>query len=63
MDNIETLNDELDNITFARKLPRIYKDSKVLGKVSNSNIIGFTKRHSFFTKIQLNLMKGEINLC
>lgn len=27
LDNIEVLADELDNISFARKLTRIYKDS------------------------------------
>ena len=60
VDNIETLNDELDNVTFARKLTRIYKDSKVLGKVSNSDIIDFTKRHSFFAKNPIKLNeKGD----
>lgn len=48
LDNVEVLTDELDNITFARKLTRIYKDSKVLGKVSNRAIIDFSKKHSYF---------------
>lgn len=48
--NIEALEDELDNVTFARKLTRIYKDSKVLGTVSNEAIIEFTRQHSYFRK-------------
>ncbi len=48
LDNVEVLTDELDNITFARKLTRIYKDSKVLGKVSNRSIIDFSKKHRYF---------------
>ncbi|MDE7353650.1 MAG: DUF4868 domain-containing protein [Acetatifactor sp.] len=48
LDNVEVLTDELDNITFARKLTRIYKDSKVLGKVSNRSIIDFSKKHQYF---------------
>ena len=48
LDNMEVLTDELDNMTFARKLTRIYKDSKVLGKVSNRSIIDFSKKHKYF---------------
>lgn len=48
LDNVEVLTDELDNITFARKLTRIYKDSKVLGKISNKSIIDFSKQHRYF---------------
>lgn len=55
LDNIEVLNDELDNISFARKLTRIYKDSKVLGKVSNQSIIDFSQRHSYFKSHPLKL--------
>lgn len=50
LDNIEVLEDELDNVTFARKLTRIYKDSKVLGKISKEVIVEFTKKHSYFKK-------------
>lgn len=50
LDNVEVLEDELDNVTFARKLTRIYKDSKVLGKVSKDVIVEFTKKHSYFKK-------------
>lgn len=50
LDNVEVLYDELDNITFARKLTRVYKDSKVLGKVSNKALIEFTRSHAYFSK-------------
>ena len=50
LDNVEVLEDELDNVTFARKLTRIYKDSKVLGKISKDVIVEFTKKHSYFKK-------------
>lgn len=50
VDNIDVLIDELENVTFARKLTRIYKDSKVLGNVPNKVIIEFTKKHSYFEK-------------
>lgn len=50
LDNVDVLYDELDNITFARKLTRVYKDSKVLGKVSNKELIDFMQRHTYFAK-------------
>lgn len=59
LDNIEVLNDELDNITFARKLTRIYKDSKVLGKVSNQAIIKFSLRHHYFKNNPLKLTESK----
>lgn len=59
LDNIEVLNDELDNITFARKLTRIYKDSKVLGKVSNQAIIEFSLRHHYFKNNPLKLTESK----
>ena len=55
LDNTEVLYDELDNITFARKLTRVYKDSKVLGKVSNQQLIEFTKQHSYFKKNSIKI--------
>lgn len=55
LDNVEVLADELDNIAFARKLTRIYKDSKVLGHVENQSIINFTQRHRYFVKNPLKL--------
>lgn len=48
LENVEVLEDELDNVTFARKLTRVYKDSKVLGIVPNKTIVEFTKKHSYF---------------
>lgn len=59
LDNVEVLNDELDNITFARKLTRIYKDSKVLGKVENSVIIDFTQKHAYFKKNPIKLTQDK----
>ena len=50
LDNVDVLYDELNNITFARKLTRVYRDSKVLGKVSNKELIDFTRNHSYFKK-------------
>lgn len=55
LENPEVLSDELDDITFARKLTRICKDSKVIGFVSNGNIINFTKKHTFFKKNPIKL--------
>lgn len=50
LENVEVLEDELENVTFARKLTRIYKDSKVLGVIPNKTIVDFTKKHSYFKK-------------
>lgn len=55
LDNIEVLADELDNIAFARKLTRIYKDSKVIGHVDNQAILNFAQRHKYFIKNPLKL--------
>ncbi len=55
VDNIEALKDDLDEISFARKLTRIYKDSCVLGKVANEEIILFSQKHSFFKNHPLKL--------
>ncbi|MDE7339519.1 MAG: DUF4868 domain-containing protein [Lachnospiraceae bacterium] len=59
LDNVEVLSDELDNISFARKLTRIYKDSKVLGKVSNQAIIEFSMRHHYFKNNPLKLTESK----
>ncbi len=59
LDNVEVLNDELDDITFARKLTRIYKDSKVLGRVSNQAIIEFSMQHHYFKKNPLKLTDSK----
>lgn len=59
LDNVEVLNDELENITFTRKLTRIYKDSKVLGKVSNQAIIEFSMRHHYFKNNPLKLTESK----
>lgn len=52
LENVEVLEDELENVTFARKLTRVYKDSKVLGKVPNKTIVEFTKNIVIFRRIQ-----------
>lgn len=59
LDNVEVLSDELDNITFARKLTRVYKDSKVIGKVENAKIIAFSQQHSYFQKNPLKLNENK----
>lgn len=58
LDNVEVLEDDLDNVTFARKLTRIYKDSKVLGIVPNKTIVEFASKHSYFKKNPLKT-KGD----
>ena len=59
LDNVEVLSDELDNITFARKLTRVYKDSKVIGKVENAKIIAFSQQHLYFQKNPLKLNENK----
>lgn len=55
LDNVEVLEDELENVAFARKLTRVYKDTKVLGRVPNKRIIAFTKEHKYFKKHPLKV--------
>lgn len=62
LDNIEVLEEELDNVTFARKLTRVYKDSKVLGKVLKKTIVEFTKNHSYFIKNPLKCVDDKFVL-
>lgn len=59
LDNVEVLSDELDNIAFARKLTRIYKDSKVIGNVDNKTIIEFSQWHTYFEKNPLKLNESK----
>ncbi len=59
LDNVEVLSDELDNITFARKLTKVYKDSKVIGKVKNDQIIEFSQHHSYFLNNPLKLNESK----
>lgn len=59
LDNVDVLLDELDNITFARKLTRMYKDSKVIGKVENAQIIAFSQQHSYFRNNPLKLNENK----
>ncbi len=62
LENVEVLYDELDNISFARKLTRVYKDSKVLGKVNNQELISFTRKHSYFTKNPIKVTEDGARL-
>lgn len=55
IDDVESLTDELENVSFARKLTKIYKDSKVIGKIDNRRIIEFTQSHSYFKSNPLKL--------
>jgi len=48
LEDVQPLADEICDVTFARKLTRIYKDSKVIGKISNSDIIKFVQKHAYF---------------
>lgn len=45
VENIEDLEIELENISFARKFSKLVINSPVLGKVSNQTIIEFTNAH------------------
>ena len=45
VENIDSLEIELENITFARKFSKLVTNSPVLGKVSNQAIIDFTNAH------------------
>ena len=64
LDNVEVLSDELDDISFARKLTRVYKDSKVIGNVDNKTIIEFSKWHTYFEKnpLKLNVKRDKFIL-
>lgn len=55
LDNVEVLLDELEDISFARKLTRVYKDSKVIGHIDNKAIIEFSRWHTYFKKNPLKL--------
>ena len=45
VENIDSLETELENITFARKFSKLVTNSPVLGIVDNQRIINFTKNH------------------
>lgn len=53
--DVQPLLDEIDNITFARKLTKIYADSKVLGNVNNEDIINFVSKHDYFKKSPIKI--------
>lgn len=46
----QPLRDEIENITFSRKLTKIYRESKVIGKIPNDKIIQFVDKHDYFKK-------------
>lgn len=45
VENIDALEIELENVSFARKFSKLVSNSPVLGKVSNQAIIDFTNAH------------------
>lgn len=45
VENIDSLEIELENISFARKFSKLVTNSPVLGRVDNSSIIQFTHTH------------------
>ena len=45
VENIDALEIELENVSFARKFSKLVSNSPVLGKVSNQAIIDFTNTH------------------
>ncbi len=47
--------------TFTRKLTKVYKGSKVLGKVSNQTIIEFSQKHYYFLEsFKVNRRKEQV---
>lgn len=48
LQDVQPLIDDLDDISFSRKLTKVYKDSKVIGRVPNNKIINFIKEHAYF---------------
>ncbi|GEK88379.1 protein of unknown function [Alkalibacterium putridalgicola] len=60
--DIEPLKDEIEDITFARKLTKIYKDPKVIGKVSRKKIIDFVNKHKFFEEHPIKINKESEQL-
>lgn len=48
LEDVQPLRDDIDDITFSRKLTKVYKDSKVIGKVENRLIVLFVKQHAYF---------------
>jgi hypothetical protein len=62
--NIETLEDLIENTTFARKLIRVARSSPVIQiNIPNSQIIDFTKNHPALKgKIKYNTDETLINL-
>ena len=45
VENIDALEIELENVSFARKFSKLVSNSPVLGIVDNQRIINFTKNH------------------
>jgi len=64
LQNIETLEDLIENTTFARKLIRVARSSPVIQiNIPNSQIIDFTKNHPALKgKIKYNTDETLINL-
>lgn len=62
LEDVQPLKDDLDDVTFARKLTKVHKDSKVIGKIDNDIIINFISKHSYFKKhpIKVNEKKSKL---
>ncbi len=55
VDNIETLEELIDDISFARKLTKVAKDSPVIKKkIPNDSIIKFAQNHPATKKLKLS---------
>ncbi|TGL58679.1 DUF4868 domain-containing protein [Leptospira ognonensis] len=51
LEDTKPLEDRISDISFARKLIRAERNSPVLGAISNTDIIEFTKQHLFFKDV------------
>jgi len=48
LEDAQPLRDDIEDIAFSRKLTKVYKDSKVIGKVDNKIIVSFVNQHAYF---------------
>jgi hypothetical protein len=64
LENPETLKELIDDVTFARKLTKVAKNSPVLkAQIPNNDIISFTKNHPAVKgKIKYNSLGDKIQL-
>lgn len=63
IENIDSLEMELENISFARKFSKLITNSPVLGKVDNHRIVDFTTTHpALCNKFKYNADRTKIKL-